>query len=163
MNEELATFLSLLDQYDWFCDAEIDNFGRFVVYVDKMDISFIGSTPDIIGGCHVLFHFASSQFSNKNSEPIKNYNSINNIYRDYVLTNFSDFEENYMNLSLLTNELESLEKICGIEILGHLFYEIHDDINAVTNYSNDYPEVRQKMEKLYQTYGFDVLYEQLEL
>jgi hypothetical protein len=68
-----------------------------------------------------------------------------------------------LSVKVLTDELDSLERICGSNVLGEIFFETHDKHNAVTNSSSKYPEVRKRLEKLYDTYGFDLLYEQLEL
>jgi hypothetical protein len=47
------------------------------------------------------------------------------------------------------------------DIVAAIFFETHDGKNAVTNYSEQYPNVRQRMEKLYNTFGFDVLYDKI--
>ena len=66
------------------------------------------------------------------------------------------------NLSYeLCNELSSLKTICGGNILSDIFYEIHDGKNAITNLSTKFPDVRNSMEKLYDKFGFDIIYEQL--
>lgn len=154
-NENLNTFINTLDQYDWFCDAELDNLGRFVVYVDRMDLNFIGSTPNMIGGHHVLFHYVMSQpVQKKQSFIVPAIKKIELIEEE---------NEPETNLEFLVTELDRLENICGANILGDIFFEIHDKYNAVTNLSAKYPEVRQTLEELYNIYGFDIIYDELEL
>lgn len=73
-------------------------------------------------------------------------------------------EERQLELSVraLTDELDKLERLCGSNILQDIFYEVHDKGNAVTNLSAKFPEVRQRMEKLHDKYGFDIIYEELD-
>lgn len=72
-------------------------------------------------------------------------------------------EDEDQSLRHLQSELEKLEKICGTHTLSEIFFEEHDADRAITNISARYPEVRKSIHKLYQTYGFDLLYEELEL
>lgn len=155
MNEELKAFVNSLDQYNWFCDAEVDTLGRFVVYVDRMDIPFIGSTPDMIGGYHVLFHFIASQ-------PIHTSPSrVVTIEPEELVEEFP-LDEVETNLDFLISELDRLEKLCGSNILQDIFYEVHDGKNAVTNLSAKFTEVRESLNELYENYGFDLIYEELD-
>lgn len=68
-----------------------------------------------------------------------------------------------MRVQALTDELDKLERICGSNILSDIFFETHDKGNAVTNLSAKFPDVRQRMENLYSNYGFDIIYDELEL
>lgn len=68
-----------------------------------------------------------------------------------------------LSVRTLTDELDRLEKLCGSNILGEIFFEENDGKNAVTNLSAKYPEVRKRIHRLYELYGFDVIYEELEL
>lgn len=73
-------------------------------------------------------------------------------------------QERQLELSVraLTDEIDRLERICGSNILQDIFYEIQDGKNAVTNLSAKFPEVRARMQKLYDKYGFDIIYEELD-
>jgi hypothetical protein len=154
-NEELTTFVNSLDQYDWFCDAEVDTLGRFVVYVDRMDIPFIESTPDRIGGYHVLFHFVASQPISKEPPVVAPL-----VKNEPIILPKEVYDE---DLAYLVFELDRLEKICGANILADLFFESHDNKNAVTNLTAKFPDIRKCVDSLYETYGFDIIYENLEL
>ena len=68
-----------------------------------------------------------------------------------------------LSVRVLTDELDRLEKLCGSNILGEIFFEEHDRENAVTNLSSKFPEVRKHIHRLYELYGFDTIYEELEL
>jgi len=67
-----------------------------------------------------------------------------------------------LSIRHLENELDRLERLCGSNTLQDIFYEIKDAHNAVTNLSARYPEVRKALERLYDQYGFDVIYENLD-
>jgi hypothetical protein len=73
-------------------------------------------------------------------------------------------QERQLELSVraLTDELDRIERSCGSNVLQDIFYEVHDGTNAVTNLSARYPEVRQRVQKLYDKYGFDTIYEELD-
>ncbi len=91
--------------------------------------------------------------SNKNNFPLENIKDLSN-----------DVEEINAPLDLreLIKELDHLEKMCGSNIMQDIFYETHDGINAVTNLSSKFPDVRREMENLYEQYGFDIIYEELD-
>jgi hypothetical protein len=72
----------------------------------------------------------------------------------------SDLLEN--DIGELIDELSRLEKICGSNTLQDIFYEIHDGKNAVTNLSDRYPLIKGSLQSLYDEYGFDVIYEELD-
>jgi hypothetical protein len=67
-----------------------------------------------------------------------------------------------VNLHYLLSELDRLEKICGSNLLQDIFYEVHDGKNAVTNYGSKFPEVKNAIQVLYHTYGFDAIYEEID-
>jgi hypothetical protein len=67
-----------------------------------------------------------------------------------------------LSIRYLENELDRLERACGSNTLQDIFYEIKDAHNAVTNLSARYPEVRTALERLFDQYGFDVIYENLD-
>jgi len=162
LNEELQQFVSTLDQYDWFCDVEFDKFNRFVVYVHEYDINFIKDVPQKIGGYHVLFHFAASQ-SNNHATTVKPL--AISIVAPVVVKEVPPApveETESTDLSFLISELDRLEKVCGSNILQDIFYEVHDGKNAVTNLAARYPEVKEDMSALYEEFGFDLIYEELD-
>ncbi len=167
---------------DWFYDIGTDQYGRIVVYVKYMCHENLHNVPDYAGGIQVLVHFAASKLAtrdqfvdkpqtNKSTYPDGTpcpYDREIDVQAvvvptveptlDEVLTP----EEEEKSLRHLQAELDKLEKICGSYTLQDIFYEIQDGKNAVTNMSARYPEVRKGMEKLYDQYGFDVIYEELD-
>jgi hypothetical protein len=81
---------------------------------------------------------------------------------DYIFPPKRREQDLELSVRALTDELDRLERLCGSNILQDIFYETHDQNNAVTNLSAKYPEVRQRIQKLYDKYGFDVIYEELD-
>jgi hypothetical protein len=161
-NEGLTLLNSLLKDKAWFHEVSMDNYGRFVVYAYYINPSIEADVPDKVANRSVLLHFAASkmaqrsQFAGEVKVPPA-LDDIIDVTEDAILIN-----ESVGDLTLLTNELDRLEKLCGTHILQDIFYEIHDGKNAVTNLSAKFPDVRRWMEDLYDAYGFDVIYEEMD-
>lgn len=169
---------------DWFYDIGTDQYGRLVVYVKYMSHETLHDVPDTAGGIQVLVHFAASKTATRDQFVDKPASSLSPTQFlqaakeaqakgidtgvgqliDQIVDEFGEsaLPEEEKSIRFLQNELEKLEKICGSFTLQDIFYEIQDGKNAVTNLSSRYPEVRQRMEKLYDMYGFDVIYEELD-
>lgn len=164
----------LHDKYkdrDWFHSVGEDEFHRYVVYVKYMNKETLYDIPDTMGGVQVLVHFAASKMAQADQFMVKPgltdiksgtllpppTEEIVDIVGSVIGSNTED-----KSLRHLQNELDKLEKACGTYTLQDIFYEIQDGKNAVTNMSSRYPDVRKAMEKLYQQYGFDVIYEELD-
>ncbi len=175
MQDGLKELEVLLDPYDWFYEARTED-RRYVVYVHSMEKEQDTIIPDSIMGRQVVVHFASNQLLHKNNYVISptpflstvKENTQSNIdtkadqgLDDLDLSLPDDVE--IPNTSVLTKELDRLEKDCGPNILSDIFFEIRDMHNAVTNLSARFPKVREEMVKLYIQYGFDAIYNELEL
>ena len=156
---------------DWFNQVGLDQFGRFVVYVNYLNLDVYAEVPDKIDGKTVLVHYAYSKDAHKDQFtgsvkkgppplPVVEMDTIDiiDVTDDAELLE----DESPPDLRSLTIELDRLEKICGSNIMQDIFYEVHDGQNAVTNLSAKFPEVRSGVEKLYQRYGFDVIYEEMD-
>lgn len=159
IHENINSFSESLKQYPWFCNTDLDQFGRFVVYVDKMDLSFISSVPDKIDGKSILFHFTASRIANKDNYIIQ---GNNNFFTHYVPLEPVEEEIDDPDLEFLISELNRLKEICGKNILDDLFFETHDNKNAITNHSIKFPAIRESMNRLYNDYGFDLIFEELD-
>jgi hypothetical protein len=167
--ESLNDFVSSLDQYDWFADAELDEMGRFVVYVNSFNFALISKIPDYVSGYRVLFHFAASQ----PDKPLLKHDEVIELADDDIEILGSDAkwhsssddelrEPCDLEYVELISELDRLETLCGSNILQDIFFESHDKHNAVTNLSVKFPDIRKSMDALYAKYGFDVIYDQLD-
>lgn len=178
MQEGLKALETLLDPYEWFyevvAEAEVR---RYVVYVHTMDKSQDSIIPDRMMGHQVVIHFASSAPDAKNefvSRPqihtLPAYNPFDRVpleiisQRDMETLRGAGWvpEAKEINIGVLTDELDYLEKQCGSNVLQDIFYETHDGKNAVTNLRARFPEVYQAMLNLYKEYGFNVIYEELD-
>lgn len=153
----LDHLVETVQKYEWFCGTGLDEYGRFIVYVNRMDYNVIKEIPAKINKQQVLFHF----FHPKLQYITHVGNTIPQAEKPVIMTSIVNQDE--INLNQLISDLDSLESVCGSENLAHIFFETHDQHNAITYFSIKYPEIRKKMEKLYQNYGFDILYEQLDL
>jgi hypothetical protein len=170
----------LHDKYkdrDWFHSVGTDQHNRYVVYVKYMNHDTLHDIPDYEGGVPVLVHFAASKLATRDQFVQKPGQISLKLLTDIkletlplplvdeivdVVGSVSGADTEDKTLRHLQNELDKLEKLCGTYTLNDIFYEIQDGKNAVTNMSSRYPEVRQRMEKLYDQYGFDVIYEELD-
>lgn len=156
MNEVLDHLSQMFKGRDWFFDVGVDQFGRPVVYAKYMCHETLHDVPDSVGGKQVLVHFAASktaqrdQFTENLTKP-----KLTPVVESVPPPPAPDVED-------LCDELDRLEKICGSNTLQHIFYEVHDGNNAVTSYSPKFPEVREALDRLYATFGFDVIYEELD-
>jgi hypothetical protein len=153
----LDQLVEAVQKYEWFLGTGLDEFGRFVVYVSRMDYNVLKEIPAKINNKQVLFHFFHPQHTYIKFEP----NTIPQVEKkvEPVVTHVTQEE---VNIDDLISDLDDLEDICGSNVLQDIFYEVHDGKNAVTNWSSKFPEVRIALDKLYSTYGFDLIYEELD-
>jgi len=150
ISDSLSEVKNYLKHHDWFHDVDVDSLGRIAVYVNFMNPMVFKIVPERVDGTHVLIHFAGSKTIRK---------------EDFVqeLTSTPPKEEDSDKEFLeLYSKLNELETICGLNILTDIFFESHDASNAITNLSSKYPEIREKMNSLYEEYGFDVIHDELE-
>src|SRR5678816_1186715 len=176
VNPGLETLADLFKTRDWFDSVGTDPYGRLVVYVKYMCHETLHDIPDLVANRQVLVHFAASktaradQFTNQPTEehaPFPLVTKIEDVTKEVELVDDDGIVElpsNFLeyDVSDLCKEIDRLEKMCGSNCLQDIFYEVHDGRNAVTNLSSKYPEVRAALERLYNEYGFDVIYEELD-
>lgn len=166
--EALKVLRSMFQDKSWFRDVGLDPYRRIVVYSTDVTSEVMSLIPENFAGIQVLCHYDSSRnvdlnkFVNKvclskQTEPFEMV-----IHTDIKASDMLEELEEPVSLVELEAELDCLEKVCGPHILQEIFFEIHDGKNSVTNLSARYPEVRGGMEKLYNEYGFDIIYENLE-
>ena len=157
MDELIAMFGSK----EWFHSVGHDQYGRLVVYIKRTTHETLNDIPDRVNGKQVMVHFASSLTASRSqfTEDLTVRKPAPVVIPEEPI---SEVELPPVDLSKLTDELDSLEKVCGSHILQDIFYEIHDGDNAVTNLSVRFPQVRSSLVKLYDEYGFDIIYEELD-
>lgn len=163
MNEAITELIKVCKDYDWFYDVDSKQ-DKLIVYVTKMGMDVFKAVPDTINNKQVLIHYAGSKtaqlsdFVNSNI-PIpltKSLPEIEELSEEYVVM---EQEEDFQ---VLVEELLRLEKICGKNVLQSLFFEIHDGDDAITNLSDKFPVAYISMKKLYDKYGYDVLYDAIQ-
>ena len=185
MQEGLKALERLLDPYDWFYEVCAEA-RRYVVYVHRMEKEQDTIIPDRMMGHQVVVHFASSRLLDSGAYLVKPESPT--ALKPFSITTFVEAAKEAQakgidtgvgqmldeldldipegtrvpDTSLLTQELDRLEKQCGSNILQDIFYEIHDGKNAVTNLGAKYPDVRESLMDLYRAYGFDIIYEELD-
>lgn len=149
--------------YDWFDHVDLDSRQRYVVYVKFMNEETIAVSQQNLDGVPVLTAWATSKPSYVKAK----YNTVKTLseLRPYTppapdAPPVVELDEDA--LDDLVFELDRLERLCGSKSLQDIFYEIHDGRNAVSNVSDKFPYVRSCMNKLYDTFGFDVIYEELD-
>jgi hypothetical protein len=177
VQEGIQVLTDMFKGRDWFHSVAVEQYGRIVVYVNYMCQETLYDVPDKVANRQVLVHFAASKFATREQFTSSTQKKEDNIAIPLVkpIVDITDQAEliddgveelpsSFLQFDLndLCKELNRLEKICGSNALQDIFYEIHDGRNAVTNLSARYPDVKSSMEKLYQEYGFDVIYEELD-
>ena len=105
---------------------------KIILYVNYLNREIL----DLVSEKDILIHYASSILPERYTE------------EDEV--------------DLLNNEIKDLLFSLGKEKITNIFFEIHDGDDSVTELSNIYPKERNRLEKLYEEYGFDVLFDLLE-
>jgi hypothetical protein len=153
MQEAIKSLEILLDPYDWFHEICMEG-NRYIVYVSYMDKSQDTIIPDrATDGRQILCHFVHSMAP---KEQLLNL--------PFPTTVPAQIESStVVSMLHLQEELDRLGIICGSHTLLDVFYETHDQKNAITNMSARYPQVRAAMEKLYHQYGFSAIYEVLDV
>jgi hypothetical protein len=174
MQEGLKELEILLDPYDWFYEV-VAEARRYVVYVTYMDSTQDTAIPDFVQGKQVVCHFASAAPGAKNeylSKPqLNTYHTLpllvpdssGSVVQDDLESCISQLKDvEVPNVATLCHALDKLEKEVGSNILQDIFYEIHDGSNAVTSLGSRYPDVQASMKRLYDEYGFDTIYNELD-
>jgi hypothetical protein len=136
----------------WFSDVATDASGRYIVYANYIDLEVLTFVPRTFENKQVLVHFASYRRANQEYW-LNTPNTTAPAFSHAVEEDDVDF---------LIDELERLENKTNIDIVTSIFYEIVDGDDAITDLSSKYPDIRKRIEKLYNTFGVDVLYDQLD-
>lgn len=131
---------------DWFHSVGNDQYGRVVVYVKYMCHETLHDIPDSVEGKQVLVHFAASKLAT----------------REQFTDNGSSSRRQSSDADLLNRDVNALVSDFGHDKVRDIFYEIHDGPNALTDLSAKHPYARDVLEKLYEEYGFDVLFDLLD-
>lgn len=162
--------------YDWYDSVGLDRYGRYIVYVTTMNFDVMNTVQHFLEKKQVLISYANSkpenvknyitQYDPTKKDPLHFLDFLDEIVSEWTESK-SDLSKTVdegepIDIEELTSNLDRLERICGSHGLQDIFYEVHDGKNAVTNLGAKYPEVKRDMQKLYNQYGFDIIYEELD-
>jgi hypothetical protein len=149
MQEDIRQLGEQLSAHEWFWGISTEH-DRYIVYADYINSAVEELVPQTYNGKQVLLHFST----NSNIRKLE-FTNIPSVLAGSPI----EIEEQEI---LLTEELETLEKRVGSEALQDLLFEVHDGDQALTHLSLKYPDVRDELEILYDRYGFDELYIEIE-
>jgi len=158
--EDAVNYLTvLLKDNPWFYTVKKDRYKTIIVYTLWQSKEILTTIPEYIEDYRVLVHFAGSLIEKPlvKTAALGSYKSC-----EPLETIPSPAPATELDINVLIKELDRLEKVCGSHTLQDIFYEVQDGKNAVTDMSKRYPEVRDSLEKLFVTYGFDVIYEEID-
>lgn len=136
INQVISILRNRLNNEKWFSDIKAEDHNKIIVYTHWQNMDILQIIPEFISGYHICVHFA----------PNKKYS----------------IKQEKCSADYLRNDMLNLISICGLNILESIFYECHDKKNAITNLSSKFPQVREKMDKLYDKYGFDMIFNLFE-
>jgi hypothetical protein len=128
---------------DWFHSVGTDQYGRAVVYVKYMCQENLNDIPDRVDGKQVMVHFASNLLATRE------------VYTNPNVRKTNDVDKLNHDIKVLMGDLGKVK-------IRDLFYEIHDGANALTHLSDSHPYARDCLDKLYEEYGFDVLFDLID-
>ena len=178
LSEALDQLNKKLFSYDWYAKKVEKNsilHGSIVAYVHRMDSEVYALVPDYIGPWTVRIHYIASFFGPEKSvyqtmvdaqkveaksKLQKLADEIGDLPTTLLAVGSLEREDNMLDVDV-SDEIWKLSKLCGWQNLEDIFYEVHDGVNAVTNQSEAFPEVRTKLEYLYELVGFDVLADEI--
>ena len=127
----------------WFHSTGTDQYGRPVIYVKEMAPEAI-NVPQLINGNQVMVDFAAYKEANPNSF-IDNKGTVGHSIPLYVS---------------LADKLALLADKCGMDTLSEIYFEFIDQETGEADthtLSDQYPDERKGLEKLYRSYGDEAL------
>jgi hypothetical protein len=129
---------------------EIEN-NRFIIYVDSMKEQL--TIPNFIDNHQILIHYMSYKNATKS-----NFIEIHKSYEQKI-----EIEEE-IDINVLIETINKLldKENCSVNVLETILFEIQDGDNAVTSLSNFYPYVLETLKKMFDIYGLDIIYEELQ-
>lgn len=167
MEDAIHRLHVLLHGRDWYAGKVLPNpnlHNCIIAYVKYNTLEIEEAIPRKVEGYDVRVHFAASLgepakpvttlplFNPSALAPPKPVSAPPDSESDLVFSPAGD----------LHNALWNLRRNCGKENLESIFYEIHDGTNALTCVSKEFPEVRTKLQTLYNEFGFDILFEEID-
>lgn len=172
--------INLLKDKDWFHSVILEK-ARLVVQVHYMNLEVLTTIPSTLEGQQILVHFAPPEPNSRITiiEPIFVDDTSTDMLddSDLIIEDFgeeplkpvgswfspTDKEDDDWDINNLIRDIAFLTKENGYKIIKDLFFEVHDGpVNSVTCRAAFYPEAFSKLTQLYQDFGYDLMYEELE-
>lgn len=150
-NKSLNTLNQMFKNQSWFHSVGLDEFNRPTVYAKFISPEIEKSVPRELDGKQVMLHFSATKTLTRDS-----------FVNDKTKIQFSDSSLEIEDLSILElqNKLDELSDLYSFSDIKDVFWEVHDGINAVTSVAKMFPSLKNELQKLYDEFGFDVLYTQ---
>src|ERR1035437_10538490 len=117
-----------LQHKPWLHSVGTDASGRIVVHGTYSDKDAEAEVPVTWEGKQVLVHYAGAKLATRGK-----FTNIVSLSQSVASTALVDINVEDLDLAYLINELDRLEKRCGVGTLAEIFFEIHDRENAVTD------------------------------
>jgi len=147
---QLDNIQDQLSQFDWYHSHVVEP-RKVTIYVNYMNHNVLTAIPDKIGDKQTVLCFSSHVLAKADD-----YSFFPQVKKQEELGEQEDVTFDDLK------ELDYIISVAGIENTLHLFYEIHDSDDNVTQVASAFPLEAKAMAKLYDKYGFDVLYDYLE-
>lgn len=164
-SEVMLSLSKQLEKFEWFTGRmEINPIlhHSIVVYVKYMNSEVYREVPDVVNGWAIRPWFVGyadcTHVISKPSTLEKMASEVGTLPTGMLAAGPPPFESGLD----FHHEVWKLSKVCGRSKLEDIFYEIHDGEDAVTNQSANFPEIRTKLEALYDEFGFDVLFDEFD-
>lgn len=163
-DKDIQQLVGEYSQFDWYDSVGLDKSDRYVVYTKLINSEVMLAVRQNLNGKQVLVAFAHAKPNSDSRSRYVHFHDFSKSRQEITLPVIPEpVKEDVLDLDYLIAMLDKLEKWCGSNnILQDIFYEIHDGKNAVTNLSARFSYVREELDKLYETYGFDIIYEELD-
>jgi hypothetical protein len=169
--ERIVGLTNKLSKCTWFDSVALDKLNRLVVYVHTDGTEVMTTVPDYFEGQRVIVALATSKPGIRSKYVTEHVFGtsfdLSTLKKHVALLKvdppqMEELKEKELDINDLIAELDSLEKICGSNILQDIFYQVHDGKNAVTNLGSRFPDVYERMFLLYEDFGFDLIYNELD-
>lgn len=147
---------------DWYHSVGFDKYGRYVLYIKYTCNETLHDLPDFVFGKQLLVHFGASATA-KRDQFVENLQSVGRIMSANLSKQLSQEDNEELSNTELETAIIALIAKWNADLISEIFFEIHDGPNALTQISEEYPQIRATLEKLYDKYGFDMIHEKLKL
>lgn len=167
MEDAIHRLHVLLHGREWYAGKVLANpnlHNSIIAYVKYNTLEIEEAVPRLMEGYDVRVHFAGSLGESAKPNTTLGVFNPSALAPQPVVAAPEPSSDDFMLAPAgdIHNALWNLRRACGRENLENIFYEIHDGTNALTCVSKEFPEVRTKLQTLYDEFGFDILFEEID-